>query len=81
MECYFKARKTGLTSSNIIAGWKLSRLLPVSVERPLMNSMTRKTEEYTVTPPELVVPLSKVTDQSLIWIPGLVKTREAMLEL
>lgn len=70
-KCYLKAKEIGLTTTNIIEGWKSSGLWPLSVERPLMNPMTKKkkTEECPETPPELVGPPSEVTDDSLIQTP------------
>ena len=56
--CYQKARKDGLTSSNIKGGWKASGLWPVSSAKPLMsrlllensNKAKEKTSEMQNTP-------------------------------
>jgi 4-hydroxybenzoate polyprenyltransferase len=39
LSCYQKARKDGLTASNIKSGWKASGLWPVSSAKPLMSRL------------------------------------------
>jgi len=42
LECYRRARIYGMTKSNIKAGWKASGLWPVSLRKPLNNSLVIK---------------------------------------
>lgn len=65
IECYYKARKASLASKNIIAGWKASGLWPVSMAKPLKNTMKSKLEQLQVTPPEAMATMSEATQSPI----------------
>ncbi|KAM5342380.1 hypothetical protein ACJ41O_013346 [Fusarium nematophilum] len=68
LRCYEKARKKGITYQNIIAGWKTSGQWPVSIAKPLMNSMTTE-DETTDTRPKTPPENTKNTSETLFETP------------